>query len=87
MLSVCGSYCQVCRSVLRMADDGETKGVGRHAARYTPVLPKITSEHPLRHDADVWLKTAKNTLGPLLAVAEGQTRALLRASSTLRLTI
>ena len=44
-----------------MADDGETKGVGRHAARFVPVLPKITSEHALRHDADTWFKVAKIT--------------------------
>ena len=37
------------------------------------MLPKIKSENPLRHDADAWVKIARNTLGPLLAVAEGQT--------------
>ena len=56
-----------------MADDGD-KDHSRHATtRDAPVLPKIKSENPLRHDADPWVKIARNTLGPLLAVAEGQT--------------
>ena len=55
-----------------MADDGDN--VGRHpTTKDAPVLPKIKSEYPLRHDADAWVKVAKNNLGPLLAVAEGQT--------------
>ena len=56
-----------------MADDGD-RDVGRHpTTKDAPVLPKIKSEYPLRHDANAWVKVAKNNLGPLLAVAEGQT--------------
>ena len=57
-----------------MADDGETKEE-RGRTSIAPVLPKIKSEHPLRGDADAWVKIAKNKLGPLLAVAQGQTPA------------
>ena len=59
-----------------MADDDEPRN--KRPSADAPVLPKITSEHPLRHNADAWLKSAKNILGPLLAVAEGQTPAAAR---------
>ena len=45
--------------MLRMADDGMTKEA-RGRTSIAPVLPKIKSEHPLRGDADVWMKVAKN---------------------------
>ena len=56
-----------------MADDGNKESGRLPTTRDAPVLPKIKSENPLRHDADAWMKVAKNILGPLLAVAEGQT--------------
>ena len=56
-----------------MADDGNKESGRLPTTRDAPVLPKIKSEKPLRHDADAWMKVAKNILGPLLAVAEGQT--------------
>ena len=60
-----------------MADDGEIKEE-RGRSSSAPVLPEIKGEHLLRGDADVWVKSAKNKLGPLLAVAEGQTPASAR---------
>ena len=68
--SICGSTAVADR---HMVDDGGSREVG--TGRSTPVLPKIKCEHPLRGDADAWIKVAKNVLGPLLAVAEGQTPA------------
>ena len=53
-----------------MKDDDEPENA--RDGKTAPSLPIIPGEHPLRHDASVWMKKSEARLGALLAVAKGK---------------